>query len=299
MNFNSAPVAFSPGGRFMLVQHNYGQGQGYGSSLAVLDFTGTVVHTTAVSAGVNTAPDSWAPSCTAVLLRQLVPAEHRGLLDLRIWHEPAKTRIWLWDLSASVPELINEPAVTWTAWATPPAGSLLVGCKTRQVTLAAGQDGGVCQRDLQLTDAQPRSPQMRSGSVVCGTRLTMLSGWQEGHGHMLLELYSVQGSQLVAERSISAAPGIFVNGQLRVSDDGELLAALACDVKTVNGLHQLAETRLVLVSLASGSVQEFPLLGALAVGLDHWSPSIHWSADCTAVLVSARCGRGHQLFSFV
>ena len=263
------------------MQHNRG------SRLSVVDFAGTLLHTTAVRTEAETVLYSWAPSARAVVLIEAVLSEDPEFMDFHAW---------TWDLStSSALVLINEPAVNWTAWATPSVGGLLVGCEAQQVTLAAGQT----QQALQLATAHSWTARTRQGAVAWGSRLAMQTGWQDAaNGYGALEIYSLQGSQFMLQDIISAAPGVFVDRQLHVSDDGELLAALKGTPDSSTYSTKLSDACLVLVSLATGSAREFPLQGALANDAAPWGLNLRWSADCTAVLVSVERGEMHQLFRF-
>ena len=285
-------VAFCPGKSLMLMQQmspGGGRGRQY-TVLSVLDFGGRVLHSAEAPAWLHGTHLHWAPSGAAVALVETVDTADP---------EFCAYRAWVWDLSQKRPVLIEETSVRWTAWATPSAASLLVGFEEQQVANHVTSATGQSQQIVQLPALQPWTSRERQGAVVWGRKLAVQSGWQQaGNGYHRLELFSLQGSQLVLQNTISATAGVFADCQLQLSDDGELLAALRGLPDGSSRSRTLSRTHLVLVSLASGSVREFPLQGSLAEGVAQWGVNLRWSADCTAVLVSILQGQVCQLFNF-
>ena len=115
----------------------------------------------------------------------------------------------------------------------------------------------------------------------------------EGLFHKL-HLYSVQHDQVKFERSLEVGDRLFM-GELHLSRDGATCALLTGYLEQIEPLT-VADRRLAVVQLSSGTVHEFALRGSMALLEDDDDASlfVQWSGDCSSILVSI--GQDSQLF---
>ena len=276
-DFTAAPVAYHTGRGLALVQHATADQP---DLLSVYDCRGDLV--VRIPAPVSDLQwFSWAPSGLAVALASE-------------FHRLAGSCLWLWDVSSSAP-VFHRHGLTWIAWATPSPARLLVGSLDQPASVFM-LDG---QQTVQGLSLQHDAQHLSEAIAAWGSRLCLYNRKQET-GYEVMELYSMQDSQLVLDSTLSLSGRRFVGGQLHLTADGELCAALtAAPAEGAYSRTRLLDRPcLALIHLASGSLREYPLHADLADTTSVWSMRVAWSPDCTFVLVAAEFGLDSQLFTF-
>ena len=288
--FNMESPAYCVSRGLVLVQHKDAQQgpPGQVSVLSVWDFKGTLLHRMRTPAGFEPSEDVWAYSV------QHAWAPAGFAFNLSVFRAKEACLLQL-PQGSGAPELVQaSPASHVVYSATAPACLLLNLCSSSPATLISFEGQSAVSTSCSAPDL------WHYASIVWGTRLVVQSGqWGSSFMHANLDLYSVQGSRLRRECRVGcSAERLFLGLELHLCSDGALCATFTArplddDLETVTDIH------LAIVHLASGALREVALGGAVAEDCGDWNLRVHWVADCTAVLVSDRCGRHSQLVSFV
>ena len=169
---------------------------------------------------------------------------------------------------------------SWGTWATP------FSHRAALLLLTRGRDGLAITHATQPQLVFPLPSQKEYDGAAWGVRLVLQHSYSELH------IFPIDRSEATLKRIITPGDGRPFADSLALSADGELCAVVTGS-RPAHWPANLERCHLAVLHLSTETLQEYPLRD--------WqlkeNSRLRWSPDCSAVLVSARDGGCHELFS--